>query len=88
MEIEYIYHNKDEEQDIEQQIRRIKQENTIGCLFSTLILLAVLFVALLLLPFFITIIGYTIIVLSIYLGYKMYLERHVLNFIQKHNLRR
>ena len=89
MKIEYIYRNSKEDQhDVEMAIRQIERENTIGCLITSLIMLSILFVFLALLPFFLTLLGYIILVLACITIYKAYLERHVLNFIQKHNLRR
>lgn len=88
MEIEYIYHNPKEEELIISEIKRQRKEDTIGCLFSGLILLSGLAVFLIMLPFLLTFILYLIVLTSVVLVYKLYLESHVLNFIQKHNLRR
>ena len=88
MEIEYIYHNPKEEELVIEEIKRQQKEDTIGCLFSGLILLLGLAIFLIMLPFLLTFILYLIVFTSIVLVYKLYLESHVLNFIQKHNLRR
>ena len=89
MEIEYIYHtSEDEDREVEKTIRRIERENTIGCLISGLVMLCLLFVFLYLLPFFLILIGISIITIACIIFYKAYLEQFVLNFIQKHNLRR
>lgn len=89
MEIEYIYHtSEDEDREVENTIRRIERENTIGCLVSGFVMLCLLFVFLYLLPFFLILLGISIITIACIIVYKAYLEQHVLNFIQKHNLRR
>lgn len=89
MKIEYIYTpKKDEQQDAEIIFRQIEKENTIGCLITSLVMLCLLFIFIALLPVFLTILGYLIIVLACITIYKAYLEQFVLNFIQKHNLRR
>ena len=89
MEIEYIYHTPEQEEDlIIAQIERQKKADTIGCLFSGLFLLCTLFIFLTILPFLLTVVLYLIVITAIMLIYKLYLERHVLNFMQKHNLRR
>lgn len=89
MKVEYIYHTpRDEDREIEMTIHQIEKENTIGCLISSMIMLGILFIFFSLLPFFLTILGILIIVLACITIYKAYLEQHVLNFIQKHNLHR
>ena len=82
MEIK-IYH-----EPVDDFLKRQRNENTIGCLFSGLILLLSLFIFLTILPFLLTFLLYLIVFMAIILVYKMYLERHILNFMQKHNLRR
>lgn len=89
MKIEYIYQSSENNRpDTDITIRQIERENTIGCLVTSIIMLGLLFVFLALLPLFLTILGYIILILAGITIYKVYLERHVLNFIQKHNLRR
>lgn len=88
MEIEYIYHNPKEDEQLIEELKRQKKADTIGCLFSGLVLLLGLFIFLTILPFLLTFILYLIVFTAIMLVYKVYLESHVLNFIQKHNLRR
>lgn len=88
MEIEYIYHTPEEEELIIKEIKNQQKADTIGCLFSSLILFLGLSLFLIMLPFLLTILLYLIVLTVIMLVYKMYFERHVLNFIQKHNLRR
>ena len=82
MEIEYIYPDNNDKQR-EEQMRRLERENTIGCLVMGLFLLIGAFVFLSLLPFFLIVLGYSILGLGIYIIYKAYLEDTVLNFIQK-----
>ena len=69
-------------------LKNQRNTDTIGCLFSGLILLLSLFIFLIILPFLLTFLFYLIVFVAIILVYKLYLERHVLNFMQKHNLRR
>ena len=85
---EYIYESKNSDHDFEITFQQLERENTIGCLISGMVMLCLLFIFFALLPFFLTIIGVFIIVLACITIYKVYLEQHVLNFIQKHNLRR
>ena len=88
MEIDIIYPKPEDEKEFTDQLRRIKRENTLNTLIGLLTLLSIIFIFLLFLPILITIIGYTILIIGTVVLYKIYLERHVLNFIQKYNLRR
>ena len=88
MAYEYNHNSNDYNRDFEITIRQLEKENTIGCLISGIIMLCLLFIFFALLPFFLTVIGFLIIILVCITIYKAYLEHYVLNFIQKHNLRR
>ncbi|MCM1324739.1 MAG: hypothetical protein NC218_11520 [Acetobacter sp.] len=88
MRIEYIYPDPDDKKDFNQQLKEIQKESTIGCLIAGLVLLSGLFILLALLPIILTILGWSILVLSVYIGYKVYLEEFVLNLIQKLKSRR
>lgn len=88
MKIEYIYHTNENPKDITEELRKIERANTIGCLITGLVMLCMLFAFLYLLPFILIVLGFIIIGVGLLTIYKVYLERHVLNFIQKHNLRR
>ncbi len=83
MEIEYIYPDPDDNRDLEKQLRQMQKENTLGCLVMGLFLLGGLFIFLTLLPVLLVILGYSIIVLAIYIGYKAWLEESVLHLIDK-----
>lgn len=67
---------------------RANKEDTIGCLLTGLFLLVCLFIFLSVLPFLLILLGWLIVILALITIYKMYFEQAVLNFIQKHNLRR
>ena len=84
----YNYNSDDNDHEFEITFQQLEKENTIGCLISGIVMLCFLFIFFALLPFFLTIIGFFIVFLAFITIYKLYLERHVLNFIQKHNLRR
>lgn len=88
MEIEYIYHSPKEDELIIEEMKRQRKADSIGCLFMGLIFLLGLFIFLTILPFLLTFLFYLIVFTAIMLIYKLYLESYVLNFIQKHNLRR
>ena len=88
MEIEYIYNNDNDDKELEKEINRLKKQSTLSGLITILTALVLLFIFLALLPFILVILGYSILGLGIYILYKAYLEQHILNFIQKHNLRR
>lgn len=88
MEIEYIYPDPDDNKDIEAQIKKMQKENTIGCLIMGLFLLGGLFIFLTLLPIILVILGYSILILAVYIAYKAWLEEPVLNLIQKLKSRR
>lgn len=88
MEIEYIYPDPDDDKDLEKQIKQMQKENSLGCLIVSLFLLGGLFIFLTLLPILLVILGYSIIVLAIYIGYKAWLEEPVLKLIDKIKMRR
>ncbi|MBR5154237.1 MAG: hypothetical protein IKW58_00755 [Alphaproteobacteria bacterium] len=81
MEIEYIYPN--DSRSINEEIRQIKKENTLGCLVMGLFLLSGLFIFLSILPAILLVVGYSIIFLTVYIVYKAYLEDFVLSLIQR-----
>ena len=83
MEIEYIYPDPNDDRDLEKQLKQMQKENTLGCLIMGLFLLGGLFIFLTLLPILLVILGYSIIVLAIYIGYKAWLEEPVLRLIDK-----
>lgn len=84
MEIEYIFPDDDDNQKrYNEQIRKRQQQDTIGCLIMALFLLGGVFIFLTLLPFFLLVLGYSIVFLGLYIVYKAYLEIPVLNLIQK-----
>ena len=88
MSSKYIYHNsKNTDPEIEITFQKLEKENTIGCLIFSIVMLSLLFIFLTILPFLLTVIEFLIIILACITIYKVYLERHVLNFIQKHHLR-
>ena len=88
MEIEYIYPDPDDNKDIEAQIKKMQKENTLGCLIMGLFLLGGLFIFLTLLPIILVILGYSILILAVYIAYKAWLEEPVLNLIAKIKARR
>lgn len=85
MEIEYIYPDPKDDRDLDAQLKKMQKENTLGCLIMGLFLLGGLFIFLTLLPILLIILGYSIIVLAVYIVYKAWLEEPVLNLIQKRN---
>lgn len=88
MEIEYIYPDPKDDRDLDAQLKKMQKENTLGCLIMGLFLLGGLFIFLTLLPILLIILGYSIIVLAVYIVYKAWLEEPVLNLIQKLKSRR
>lgn len=88
MEIEYIYPDTKDDRDLDAQLKKMQKENTLGCLIMGLFLLGGLFIFLTLLPILLIILGYSIIVLAVYIVYKAWLEEPVLNLIQKLKSRR
>ena len=88
MEIGYIYPDPNDDRDLEKQLKQMQKENTLGCLIMGLFLLGGLFIFLTLLPILLVILGYSIIVLAIYIGYKAWLEEPVLRLIDKIKSRR
>ena len=88
MEIEYIYPDPKDDRDLDAQLKKMQKENTLGCLIMGLFLLGGLFIFLTLLPILLIILGYSIIVLAVYIAYKAWLEEPVLNLIQKLKSRR
>ena len=87
MKIEYLPPETDKEA-LKRAIHRAEKEETIGCLIMGLFMMVALFAFLAMLPILLIILGYVIIATLIYIAYKMWLEGPLLNFIQKHNLRR
>ncbi|MBO5038937.1 MAG: hypothetical protein J6C85_05745 [Alphaproteobacteria bacterium] len=81
MEIEYIYPDPDDDKEVQEQIRLMKKQDTLGCLTSLLVLFVVLFVFLTLLPFMLAALGWSILFLSVYILYKAYLEVYVIRLI-------
>lgn len=83
MKIEYIYPPSDDEKEIEQQLKQMQKENTLGCLISILFFLCGLFIFLLLLPALLIATGYAAVVLAMYIAYKAWLEERIVRLIQK-----
>ncbi len=88
MKIEYIYPDPDDEKDLTAQLKQMQKENTIGCLVAGLVLLSGLFILLALLPIILTILGWSILTISIYIVYKAYLEEYVEKLISRLKSRR
>ncbi len=84
MKIEYTYHKPKRRR----RSRQKNQQNALGCFILALFLLCFLCILFALLPLILAILGWSILILGSYIIYKNYLESYVLNFIQKHNLRR
>ncbi len=82
MKIEYIYPD-DENKDLTAELKQMQKENTLGCLIAALVLLSGLFILLAVIPILLTILGWSILVLSVYIVYKAYLEEPVQKLIQK-----
>ena len=83
MKIEYIYPDPDDDKNITAQIKQMQKENLLGCLIAGLVLLSGLFILLALLPIILVILGWSILIISVFIIYKAYLEEPVLNLIQK-----
>ena len=88
MEIEILPPEGKDREKFYQAIKEAERQETIGCLMMTLVMLIMGAVFLTLLPVMLVILGYAIAVTAIYLVYKLWLEAPILNFIQKHNLRK
>jgi len=88
MKIEYDYIVTPSNENIKQEMKRLKREETIGCLIGSLILLVALFIIISLLPFILFILGWLIIFIAAITIYKMYFESAVLNFIQKRKMKK
>ena len=88
MEIEVLPPEGDDEEKFYQAFKQAERQETIGCLVMVLFVLVMGFVFLSLLPVFLIILGYAIAFTALYLGYKLWLEQPLLNFIQKHHLRK
>ena len=87
MKIEYLPPEKEDE-ILNETLKQAQKEEALGCLLMGLFMLIMLFTFLAMLPVLLIILGAIITCTALYLAYKIWLERHVLNFIQKHNLRR
>lgn len=83
MKIEYIYPDDENNKDLTAELKQMQKESTLGCLVAGLMLLSGLFILLAILPIVLTILGWSLLVLSVYIVYKAYLEEPVLNLIQK-----
>lgn len=89
MKIEYIYPDDDDNnKNLAAQLKQMQKESTLGCLIAALVLLSGVFILLAVIPILLTIIGWSILVLGVYIVYKAYLEEPVQNFIQKLKARR
>ena len=88
MKIEYDYIITPSNENLKQEMKRLKREETIGCLIGSLILLVALFIIISLLPFILFILGWLIIFIAAITIYKMYFESAVLNFIQKRKMKK
>lgn len=82
MKIEYIYPD-DENKDLTAELKQMQKESTLGCLIAALVLLSGLFILLAVIPILLTILGWSILALSVYIVYKAYLEEPVQKLIQK-----
>lgn len=88
MEIEILPPEGDDREKFYKAFKEAERQETIGCLMMSLVMLIMGSVFLTLLPVMLVILGYAILFTAIYLVYKMWLEVPILNFIQKHNLRK
>ncbi len=83
MEIEYIYPDPDDERDVKAEIRQMQKENTLGCLIMALVLLGGAFILLAVLPVILVILGWSILILGVYIIYKAYVEDWALSVIER-----
>lgn len=83
MKIEYIYPDDENKHDLTAEIKQLQKESTLGCLIAGLMLLSGVFILLAILPIVLTILGWSILVLSVYIVYKAYLEEPVSRLINK-----
>lgn len=88
MEIEILPPEGDDREKFYQALKEAERQETIGCLLVGLLMLVIAFAFLAMLPVLLVILGYAIIFTAIYLVYKMWLEQPLLNFIQKHHLKK
>lgn len=77
MKIEYIYPDSKDEKDLKAELKQMQKENTIGCLIAGLVLLSAIFILLALLPIILTILGWSMLTISAYIIYKVYVEEHI-----------
>lgn len=77
MKIEYIYPNNKDPKDIKKMLKEMQKENTIGCLVAALVLISAVFILLALLPIILTILGWSMLTISVYILYKVYAEEYV-----------
>ncbi len=83
MKIEYIYPDDEDNKDLTAQLKQMQKESTLGCLIAGLMLLSGVFILLAVLPILLTILGWSILVLSVYIIYKAYLEEPTQKLIAK-----
>jgi hypothetical protein len=88
MEIEILPPDNNDREKLYQAMKEAERQETIGCLLVGLLMLVMAFAFLAMLPVLLVILGYTIAFTAIYLVYKMWLEQPLLNFIQKHHLKK
>lgn len=88
MEIEILPPEGDDNEKFYLALKEAERQETIGCLLVGLFMLVMIFAFLTMLPLLLVILGYAIIFTAVYLVYKMWLEQPLLNFIQKHHLRK
>lgn len=77
MKIEYIYPEDEDPKDLKKALKEMQKENTIGCLIAALVLISAVFILLALLPIILTILGWSMLTISIYVLYKVYAEEYV-----------
>jgi hypothetical protein len=81
MEIEIL--PPDNNQDFDDEIKKIKRANELGCLVLALVVLAFLYVFLALLPVMLVVLAYVFIFALCYYIYKAYLEEFLLRIFKK-----
>lgn len=81
MEIEII--PPDDNHDFDEEVKKIKRANEMGCLVLALFGLAFLYVFLALLPILLVILAYTLVFVLCYYIYKAYLEEFIRKIFKK-----
>ena len=81
MEIEIL--PPDNNQNFDDEFKKFKRANELGCLVLTLVVLAFLYVFLALLPVLLVVLAYTLFFALCYYIYKAYLEEFLLRIFRK-----